>query len=132
MGLGVPSAADLEIEDQMTCFQPRLPTDSTERKHLPLCTGLLDYFPDALAAVAEVSYWCNQKHNPGEPMHWSRGKSNDHADCAVRHLVERGTRDPATYNLRHSAMATWRTLALLQEEIEAERGLPPSRGSRSA
>lgn len=30
-----------------------LPTDSTERKRTPLCTGCLDYFPAALTAVAE-------------------------------------------------------------------------------
>jgi hypothetical protein len=31
----------------------------------------LDYFPDALAAVAQISYQGNQKHNPGEPLHWA-------------------------------------------------------------
>ena len=29
-----------------------LPTDAKQRKAVPLCTGVLDYFPDALAAVA--------------------------------------------------------------------------------
>src|SRR5258708_31376733 len=56
----------------------------------PITTGLLDYFPDACALVAEVSFLGNQKHNPGEPLHWARGKSMDHADCIARHLIERG------------------------------------------
>lgn len=97
----------------------RLPTDAKARKALPVCTGVLDYFPDALAAVAEVSRIGNDAHNPGQPLHWSRGKSMDHADCLLRHLVERGTVDAD--GGRHSAKVAWRALAILQLEIEAER-----------
>ena len=96
-----------------------LPTDSAARKRIPIVTGLLDYFPDALAAIAEVSFIGNEKHNPGEPLHWSREKSNDHADCIGRHLLERGTIDPVT-KVRHSAQGAWRYLALLQIEIEED------------
>ena len=32
-----------------------LPTDSKARKGIPLARGCLDYFPDALVAVAGVS-----------------------------------------------------------------------------
>lgn len=91
-------------------------TDKQERKERPITRGVLDYFPDAIAEVANVSYVGNQQHNPGEEMHWARGKSTDHADCITRHLIERGTID--TDGLRHSAKAAWRALALLQEEIE--------------
>ena len=97
-----------------------LPTDSAARKRIPIVTGVLDYFPDAVAAVAEVSFVGNEKHNPGEPLHWSRGKSSDHADCIGRHLLERGTIDPVT-KVRHSAQLAWRALALLQIEIEEAR-----------
>ena len=97
-----------------------LPTDSAARKRIPVVTGVLDYFPDAIAAVAEVSFIGNEKHNPGEPLHWSRGKSPDHADCIGRHLLERGTIDPVT-KVRHSAQLAWRALALLQIEIEDAR-----------
>lgn len=99
--------------------QASLSTDYKERKNTPMVAGLLDYFPDALAAVAHVSKVANEQHNPGQPMHWARGKSNDHADCLVRHLVDRGTID--TDNLAHSAKVAWRALALLQEEIEASK-----------
>lgn len=91
---------------------------SEERKNMPLARGVLDYFPDALAAVAEHSQAGNDKHNPGEPLHWSRPKSTDHADCIIRHLAARGTRDKD--GTRHSAGLAWRALALLQLEIEAE------------
>lgn len=96
-----------------------LPTEAKARKALPVCTGVLDYFPDALAAVAEVSKKGNDQHNPGQPLHWAKEKSTDHADCIVRHLLERGTID--TDGGRHSAKVAWRALALLQTEIEAER-----------
>lgn len=105
-----------------------LPTESKARKNLPMCSGVLDYFTAALAEVARVSHAGNEKHNPGEKLHWSRGKSGDHADCIMRHLAERGTVDPED-GIRHSAKVAWRALALLQEELEAA-GAPMSRGSR--
>lgn len=94
-----------------------LPTDSKARKNVPIARGVLDYFPDAIAAVAEVSRIGNEQHNPGQPMHWARNKSADHADCIVRHLIERGTVD--TDGVRHAAKVAWRALALLQLEIES-------------
>ncbi len=105
-----------------------LPIDSAARKEIPMARGLLDYFPAALAAVAQVSKVGNDKHNPGEEMHHARGKSSDHADCILRHLTERGTTDPDDGQL-HSAKMAWRALALLQEELEAA-GAPLARGAR--
>lgn len=104
-----------------------LPTGRAERKAIPLVSGLLDYFPAALAEVAHVSQVGNDQHNPGEPLHHARGKSMDHVDCIVRHLVDRGALD--TDGLRHSAKVAWRALALLQEELEAA-GAPLARGAR--
>ena len=106
-----------------------LPTDSAARKKIPLCSGLLDYFPDACAAVAEVSFEGNEKHNPGQPLHHARGKSMDHADCIMRHLTNRGGFDG---KVRESAALAWRAMALLQEELEAEFELPLPRGARAA
>lgn len=100
-----------------------LPTDKKQRKETPLATGFLDYFPDAIAAVARVSFIGNQEHNPGEPLHWSREKSNDHPDCLLRHFAERGTID--TDGMRHSAKIAWRALALLQIEIENDQKPSP-------
>jgi hypothetical protein len=91
---------------------------SKERKDTPICTGVLDYFPLALAAIARLSKKGNDKHNPGEKLHWSRGKSDDHVDCLVRHLMERGTVDPSTGEL-HDVAVAWRALANLQLAEEA-------------
>lgn len=104
-----------------------LPSDATQRKALPIMRGVLDYFPDAIAYVAYVSKIGNDQHNPGEDMHHARGKSTDHADCIVRHLIDRGALD--SDNLRHTGKVAWRALALLQEELEAA-GAPLARGAR--
>lgn len=96
-----------------------LPKDATERKNTPIYSGVLMYFPDAIAAVAHCSWVGNEQHNPGEPLHWARGKSMDHADCLIRHQMEAGTTD--TDGVAHSAKVAWRALAQLQEELERER-----------
>ncbi len=95
----------------------KLPSRSSERKAIPIATGCIDYFPLALAAVADLSRIGNDQHNPGEPLHWARGKSMDQADCLMRHFIERGTHD--IDGVRHSAKVAWRALALLQLELEA-------------
>lgn len=105
-----------------------LDTTSEERKKYPMARGLLDYFPDALAEVSKVSYLGNEKHNPGQEMHHSRGKSNDHADCIIRHLAGRGGFDG---EIRESAALVWRGLALLQEELEKEMNLTLPRGAKN-
>lgn len=105
-----------------------LPPGSARRKEIPLARGVLDYFPAALAAVAELSRAGNEKHNPGEELHHARGKSSDHADCILRHLVDRGRIDPED-NILHDVKVAWRALALLQEELE-RRGAPLARGAR--
>jgi hypothetical protein len=103
-----------------------LPTDYDARKAIPLATGLLDYFPDALAEVARVSKAGNDQHNAGEPLHWARGKSTDEAHTLIRHFLERGGVD--TDGQRHTAKMVWRALALLQKELEEAHGYPLPRG----
>lgn len=98
---------------------PVLTTDKKARKEMPIARGVVDYFPRALAAIANVSYVANEQHNPGEPMHWDKSKSTDHADCIARHLIERGTVDDD--GLRHSAKLAWRALALLETELSEQK-----------
>ena len=71
----------------------RLETDSEKRKEMPIYSGVMRYFPDALAEIARLSKAGNDKHNPDEPLHWARSKSGDELDCLVRHLLEAGTLD---------------------------------------
>jgi len=96
-----------------------LPEDAKERKQYPIASGVLDYFPDAIVAISHISYRGNEQHNPGQPLHWARGKSSDEADTMLRHFLQRGTLD--TDGVRHTAKCAWRCLALLQKEIEEEQ-----------
>lgn len=119
-------ASTREAPAQSTTKPSVLPQEPQARKDLPVGGGVLDYFPAALAEIARVSKAGNDQHNPGQPLHWARGKSMDHWDCIVRHGMERGTVD-ADGQL-HSAKLAWRALALLQQELE-DSGAPVSRGS---
>lgn len=96
-------------------------TNPNKRKEMPICSGVLDYFPLALAEVAKASKAGNDQHNPGQPLFWDRNKSTDHADCLLRHLAERGTTD--TDGVPHSAKVAWRALAILQLEMEENEKL---------
>jgi hypothetical protein len=102
-----------------------LPTDSKLRKEAPIYTGFLKYFPHAAAYVARISVLGNEKHNPGEALHWAEGKSMDHPDCIVRHVIETGTFDPDDGAL-HEGKLAWRAFAHLETSLKAREaaGLP--------
>jgi hypothetical protein len=124
--------------------------DYDGRKAIPIFEGVLMYFPKALAAVAEVSHAGNQQHNPGEPLHWARGKSMDQYNTALRHMMDHrmggGRLDPKQEGqeinngwrmeardkdgVRHLAKAAWRVLAALQLAIEEEEKAGPACGVR--
>ena len=91
-----------------------------KRKQIPLYSGLIKYFPDALCEVARVSYIGSKQHHPDEEIHWDREKSKDDLDALMRHLMENGMHD--IDGVRHSAKIAWRALAHLQKEIEGDRG----------
>lgn len=99
-----------------------LPDSAAARKAVPLASGLLDYFPNALIAVASLSFIANEQHNPGEQLHWNRSKSTDHDDCLMRHFMARGTVD--TDGILHRAKVAWRALAALQMECEKRANQP--------
>jgi hypothetical protein len=96
-----------------------LPTDAAGRKEYPVASGFMDYFPDAIVAIANLSWRGNEQHNPGQPLHWARSKSGDEADTMLRHFLQRGTLD--NDGIRHTVKMAWRALALLQKELEAEQ-----------
>lgn len=100
-------------------LQSMLPTSADARKRIPIATGFIDYFPLAIAAIAEVSLAGNKQHMPGQPLHWDRSKSGDESDALMRHFLERGKMDSDGY--RHSAKMAWRALALLEKELEGKK-----------
>lgn len=94
-------------------------TDSKLRKQTPMWSGLMQYFPKALAAVARVSWKGNEKHNPGEPLHWARGKSMDQEDCIIRHMIN--PYEPDEDGELHIVHAAWRALAAAELALERPR-----------
>ncbi len=115
-----------------------LPTDSAERKNYPLLRGCLRYFPAALAGVAIISKLGNIKHNPGEELHHARGKSTDHGDCIVRHLMdvqdllEAKNRGESVSNdalLTEVDQMVWRALAYSQQ-LHEDLGAPLAPGAK--
>jgi hypothetical protein len=126
-----------------------LPTDSNDRKNVPLFSGVLKYAPAALAGVARISKAGNDKHNPGEPLHHARGKSTDHADCVLRHTVDVAdieaylARNPITPGteeyyaevaalLMEVSQLAWRALMWSQELHEKYGDAPLAPGARYA
>jgi len=96
-----------------------LPTDDVARKKLPIWSGVMMYFPDAILAVAEVSRKGNDQHNPGEPLHWAREKSTDQMNTAARHMLDHSRGNlKDTDESYHLAKAIWRLCAELQLTIE--------------
>lgn len=110
-----------------------LPADSNERKGYPLYRGCLRYFPAALAGVARISKLGNDKHNPGQEMHHARGKSMDHGDCVIRHLMDvedlmKAGASPEQILIEVDQMA-WRVLAFSQE-LHEYFGAPLAPGAK--
>jgi dATP/dGTP diphosphohydrolase len=102
-------------------------TDSATRKLMPVTSGCLAYFPDALLLVSFISRVGNDKHNPGQPLHWAKEKSTDEQDCEVRHMLDFLRGEPADPGLEalgdlgHLASKAWRALAHLQRACDAAR-----------
>lgn len=131
MGTGCtcPSTPCIHDKVEVQVFDMRH-RNSAERKGEPVYDGVLRYFPDALAAISRVSKAGNDKHNPGEPLHWARGKSTDQMNCVVRHSFTPEALDPDTGEAE-LAHAAWRLLAqlqLLEEARLARAGIIPYSG----
>lgn len=110
-----------------------LPKQSQARKDIPLNAGLFEYFPAALMSVAKLSKQGNDKHNPDEPLHHARGKSRDHRDCILRHLMDLNDYLSAGNDVDILVEATclaWRALALCQELHEDYLDIPLAPGAR--
>jgi hypothetical protein len=105
-------------DDTFSFYLDEFMDDKEDRKKIPVYSGVINYFPDAIKEVAKCSYAGQQQHNPDKPLAWDRSKSGDELDALMRHLIDAGTMD--TDGVRHSAKVAWRALANLQKEIENE------------
>jgi len=100
----------------------KLPTDPKERKQLQLYTFMFNYFPDAWLEVVRIARLGNEQHNPGEPLHWARGKSTDQMNAAFNHVFDYGTGQRVDSDGGyHLAKAVWRLMAQLQLDVEQDQ-----------
>lgn len=120
---GTETAYTIKEQEELVYEEQRAGVyDEPNRKEMPVYSGVLKYFPDAIREVAKTSLIGNQQHHPNKPLHWDRTKSGDELDALTRHLMEAGEID--TDGVRHSAKVAWRALANLQKELE-ENGEAP-------
>lgn len=99
-----------------------LPTDSKTRKEIPVYRGFVQYFPDAMGAVAQCSFICNEQHSPGQPMHWDKAKSTDELDALMRHMIDDVSHEQQDLfgmsrdaeGTLHAVKLAWRAMANLQ------------------
>ena len=93
-------------------------TKAQKRKQMPVYSGVLKYFPDALKEVSKASQAGNNQHHPDKPLHWDKTKSFDNEDALVRHLIDH-SKDPMDDDgVLHLTKVCWRSLAALQIYLE--------------
>ncbi len=93
-------------------------TKAQKRKKMPVYSGVLKYFPDALKEVSKASQAGNDQHHPDKPLHWDKTKSFDNEDALVRHLIDH-SKDPMDDDgVLHLTKVAWRALASLQIYLE--------------
>ena len=115
-----------DILKGMVDEKPKLDYDAMDeakkRKMTPMYSGLLAYFPDALALVARNSMVGHYQHNdPKDPMYWDRSKSADEMDAMIRHMADH-SRDPYDADgTLHMSKVAWRALAFLQKFLEEKQ-----------
>lgn len=122
-----------EISSIQRDAEPTVLSDSQVRKMMPVGTVATEYFPLGDRGRAAVSWVGNEKHNPGEHLHWSRGKSDDHENALLRHLQDMKAPgadgwdtyelpDGRVYQVRHASAASWRASAIAQLDAESVGG----------
>ncbi len=97
------------------------PDEARKRKETPLYSGVHRYFPAALKGVAKVSLAGSRQHHGTDELYDDRSKSNDDADCLLRHLEDSQVGDGMDGDVSHIDKVAWRALRLAQKWHE-ERG----------
>ena len=93
---------------------------AAERKATPIYSGVLKYFPNALAEVARCSKAGNDQHHPDKPLHWDMSKSSDELDALTRHLIDHSVNPIDDDGQLHLAKVAWRALAALERYQRGE------------
>jgi len=92
-----------------------------DRKAMPIYSGVLTYFPDALKEVSKCSLAGQKQHNQGDKLYWDKNKSTDNADALVRHLIDHNKNPIDDDGILHLAKVAWRALATLQIYLDSKQ-----------
>ena len=95
--------------------------EAKARKAVPVTSGVLYYFPDAIKEVAKASKAGNDQHHPDKALHWDKSKSTDEYDAMVRHLMDHNTNPIDSDGVPHLAKVAWRALAGLQRAMDSHQ-----------
>ena len=99
-------------------FEEQKEEQKDDRKSMPVYSGVLTYFPDALKEVAKCSLAGQKQHNQGDKLYWDKNKSFDNEDALVRHLIDHSKNPVDEDGVLHLAKVAWRALASLQIYLE--------------
>jgi hypothetical protein len=91
--------------------------EENERKSMPVYSGVLKYFPNAIKYVAYVSKKGNEQHHPDKPLHWDMDKSTDEPDALLRHLIDHSINPIDEDGVLHLGKTVWRGLAMLERYL---------------
>lgn len=91
---------------------------AAERKGMPVYSGVLKYFGDALKEVSKCSLAGQKQHNHGNELYWDKNKSTDNEDAMVRHLIDHSVNPVDDDGVLHLAKCAWRALAALQIHLD--------------
>lgn len=92
----------------------------TDRKKMPVYTGVMKYFPNALKYVSKISQAGNDQHHPEKPLHWDKSKSFDHTDALARHLIDHSQEPIDDDGMLHLGKVAWRALAALEMYLDED------------
>ena len=91
-----------------------------DRKDMPVYSGVLKYFPNAIKYVSFVSKVGNDQHHPDKPLHWDMDKSTDEPDALVRHLIDHSINPIDDDEVLHLGKVAWRSLAMLERYLTSK------------
>lgn len=83
-----------------------------DSKKIPVVRGFLEYFPNAIAAVAEVSKFGATKYDWGNWRHVDNGVER-YTEALGRHFIAENEIDPES-GLAHAAHTAWNAMARLE------------------
>lgn len=103
--------------DSFVDLEQEVPTKAQLRKAMPVYSGVLKYFPNAIKEVSKASQAGNDQHHPGTELHWDMEKSKDEYDALTRHLIDHSINPIDDDGMLHLTKVAWRALAGLERYL---------------